>query len=133
MVESIAHDTSFVHFLLLPWLRYTDVLIAILMTFLLVSLAKTWPTPKTTAKEVDSHQLFYDDTDEVDFLGRGERVRHICSFLQNNKGNSHGSIGVAITGGWGTGKSWVLQQVKRLLESDHEICIEFKPWVYGGY
>ena len=132
LVESLDFNEFFIHFHLLPWLRYSDALILVLLSFCVVSWCATScanATPKTSEKE--DRFLLYDDTDEIDFLKRGERLKHICEFLRENRGNVKCATGVAITGGWGAGKSWVLEHVKKHMEQEHEICIDFKPWVYG--
>ncbi|MBR6088038.1 MAG: hypothetical protein IKP84_09175 [Prevotella sp.] len=132
MVESVAFNEKFVHFYTLPCLRYTDVLVPILATFWIAS----WFEPKKTKVCKDeserlSTNLYYDDIDEIDFLGRGELVKHLCQRLKENKGNSSGATGIAISGGWGTGKSWVLEHIKKTLKGENQICIDFRPWLYG--
>lgn len=132
LVESLDFNEFFIHFYLLPSFRYSDALILVLLSFCVVSLLTTSnikPQPKTN-KEEDCY-LLYDDIDEIDFLKRGERLIHVCNFLRENRGNVKCATGVAVTGGWGAGKSWVLEHVKKHMEQEGEICIDFKPWVYG--
>lgn len=132
LVESLGFNEFFIHFHLLPWFRYSDALILILLSFCLASRINACnPKAQPNLNEKGNCQLLYDDTDEVDFLNRGERIKHICRFLRENRGNVKYATGVAVTGGWGTGKSWVLEHVKKHMEQEHEICIGFKPWVYG--
>ena len=132
LVQSISFNDCFIHSYSAPWFRYTDLLVPFLLVFWVVSWIKSKDEklPQNSNADNESH-LLYDDTDEADFLNRGERLKHICEFLRENKGNGKCATGVAITGGWGAGKSWVLEHVKKHMEQEGEICIDFKPWVYG--
>lgn len=131
-VESIAFDEQFLHFSSLPCFRYSDILFPILISFIIVSWIETRKEEEhdEVLREVSS-TMYYDCTDEADFLGRGDLVFHICKRLKENNGNQNGSTGVAICGGWGTGKSWVLEHIKETLKDGGDICIDFKPWLYG--
>ena len=130
--NSIAFNESFVHFKTISWLRYTDVLFPMAATFMIASWAKA---RKVGRKALESHQyenlLLYDDCAEVDFLGRTKRVESICDFIKKNGGNRAGATGIAITGGWGTGKSWMLEQIRKRMAAEDVICVDFRPWVYG--
>lgn len=132
LVESLDFNEFFIHLSTWPWFRYSDSIILALLSFCVVSwlIASNVKVQLKTNEDGDSC-LLYDDTDEADFLNRGERLKHICKFLRENKGNAKCATGVAITGGWGAGKSWVLEHVKKHMEQEEEICIDFKPWVYG--
>ena len=132
LFQSISFNDCFIHSYSAPWFRYTDLLVPFLLVFWVVSWIKSKDEklPQNSNADNESH-LLYDDTDEADFLNRGERLKHICEFLRENKGNAKCATGVAITGGWGAGKSWVLEHVKKHMEQEGEICIDFKPWVYG--
>lgn len=132
LVQSITFNDCFIHAYSAPWFRYTDMLVPFLLVFWVASWIKSKDEKISSDSNADNGlQLLYDDTDEADFLNRGERLKHICKFLRENKGNAKCATGVAITGGWGAGKSWVLEHVKKHMEQEEEICIDFKPWVYG--
>ena len=132
LVETLDFNEFFIHLSIWPWFRYSDALILLLLPFCVVSWFKA-SNGKAKPKAIDegSRHLLYDDTDEFDFLKRGERLKHICDFLRENRGNVKCATGVAVIGGWGAGKSWVLEHVKKYMEQEGEICIDFKPWVYG--
>jgi len=132
LVESIRFNSQFVHFHTFPWFRYTDVFVPVITAFWLASCVLMKNSKKESETKIDGNQnLLYDDVDEQDFLDRGKLVEHICNVLQADKGNCKGATGVAITGDWGSGKSWMMYQTKRKLEESNEICIVFKPWLYG--
>lgn len=132
LVQSITFNDCFIHAYSASWFRYTDMLVPFVSVFWLASWIKSKDEKISSNSNADKgSQLLYDDTDEADFLNRGERLKHICKFLRENKGNAKCATGVAITGGWGAGKSWVLEHVKKHMEQEGEICIDFKPWVYG--
>lgn len=132
VVESVAFNEKFVHFYTLPCLRYSDVLVPVLATFWIASWFETKKAKDGKSEtEGQSTNLYYDDIEEIDFLGRGELVKHLCQRLKENKGNLSGATGIAISGGWGTGKSWVLEHIKKTLKGENQICIDFRPWLYG--
>lgn len=132
-IFSVYHNAEFVHFKTLSWLRYTDILFPILLVFWVTAYFERNKKNRMCDVErvEEGLQVLYDDTHGTDFLQRDERAEKICDFLSRNRGNTEGATGVAITGGWGTGKSWMLEQVKIKLISRGELCIDFKPWVYG--
>ena len=133
VIFSVCHNAEFVHFKTLVWLRYSDILFPILLVFWVTAYFERNKKSRTCGekREEEGLQLLYDDTHETDFLQRDGRAEKICDFLRKNRGNTEGATGVAITGGWGTGKSWMLEQVKIKLTSMGELCMDFKPWVYG--
>ena len=132
-IFSVCHNAEFVHFKTLTWLRYSDILFPILLVFWMAAYFERNKKNRVCSGErvEEELQLLYDDTHETDFLQRDGRAEKICDFLSKNRGNTEGATGVAITGGWGTGKSWMLEQVKIKLTSRGELCMDFKPWVYG--
>lgn len=132
-IFSVLHNAEFVHFQTLAWFRYSDILFPILLVFWLFAyLERNKKLRKGGSEGLEEElKLLYDDTHETDFLQRNGRAEKICEFLSRNRGNTERATGVAITGGWGTGKSWMLEQVKNKLASKGELCIDFKPWVYG--
>lgn len=133
LVQSVSFNDCFIHAYTLPWFRYTDLLIPFLVVFLVISCMVSINESKEEGEtqEENAQLMYYDDNDERDFLGRGDLVKHLCQRLEEAKGNQKCATGIAITGGWGTGKSWVLNQVKRQLKKNEEVCIDFKPWLYG--
>lgn len=136
LVESFAFNNNFIHFKTIPWLRYTDILVLVLVVFILASclaaLNRGFERDKVqNGGKEKSEILRFDDTDEEDFLGRSQLVSNIRKCITEDKGNARGATGVAITGGWGTGKSWLLSKLKSSLEQDNEICLNFSPWLYG--
>lgn len=132
VVMSVAFNDRFVHFSAVPWFRYTDSLLCALLTFCFVSSIRTCKNRKNeTVRHRGSRCIYVDDTDEIDFLGRSDLVDHIYEHISEMGINPNGAVGVAVTGGWGAGKSWLLSQVQRNLAAGGEICVDFKPWLYG--
>ena len=69
LVESLGFNEFFIHFHLLPWFRYSDALILILLSFCLASRINACnPKAQPNLNEKGNYQLLYDDTDEVDFI-----------------------------------------------------------------
>lgn len=133
LVQSFAFNDRFVHSKAIPWIRYSDILLPFLIAFIVVSLRNYC---KNSSKEQEKQserltKLYCDDVSEIDFLGRKQLVQHLCDKLTSSEPNKNGALGVAITGGWGTGKSWIMSQLSDLLKAKGGICIDFKPWLYG--
>ena len=135
LVQSIAFNDCFVHLQVIPWIRYSDVLFPFLVVFIVVSLRNRDIYGKNSSKEkIQSERLtklYCDDVSEIDFLGRMQLVQHLCERLTCSEPSKNGALGVAITGGWGTGKSWIMSQLCESLKAKGGICIDFKPWLYG--
>lgn len=72
-------------------------------------------------------EIFLDEVDCDDLLNKKSEVRKLVKHLIDNP-CSKSATGVAVTGSWGTGKSWFLNNMY------HEVCIEkldaffFHPW-----
>ena len=136
IVQSISFNDNFVHSMTVPWVRYTDVVFPFLMFFIIASFCAYHSSRNSASKEQKtenewSPKLYCDDVAEKDFLDRIKLVRHLCDQLTSSEPNKNGALGVAITGGWGTGKSWFLSQLSEQLKAKGRICIDFKPWLYG--
>lgn len=135
LVQSIAFNDCFIHSKFIPWIRYSDVLFPFLITFIVVSFCNRDIDGKNPSKEeIQSEsltKLYCDDVSEIDFLGRMRLVQHLCEKLTSSEPNKNSALGVAITGGWGTGKSWIMSQLSESLKAQGGICIDFKPWLYG--
>jgi len=132
LVMRFFYGDTFTTFASLPDICYSDILL-ILLPALWISTYFTGESPEK--QPVDSlHQednLLFDDNHETDFMGRDGFVKDLFDRLVNEKGNENGATGVAITGGWGTGKSWLMTNLmERLIKSGH-LCINFQPWLYG--
>lgn len=131
VVCRICYGEQYTAFATVSWLRYADILIPILVSLWIAAYYNQYKESNARKPMETTQQLFYDDIDEVDFLGRKKLVEDLCQRLAETEKNKKSAIGVAITGGWGTGKSWVLEHIKENLKAKGEICIDFKPWLYG--
>lgn len=131
-VESVAFNDRFVHFYFAPWFRYTDIIILIGLLFVAATKIKADKNQnKNDEPQSVSYHLYYDDMNEVDFLNRADLVENLYDRLTKTKRNKDVAISLAITGGWGSGKSWLLEHLQNKLKEKEEICITFKPWLYG--
>ena len=130
MVERIEFREAFVHFKAIPFFCYSDSLLPMLITFIVASTNKI-SIHRTKNGSVTLKHMLYDDTDDTDRLERQDRAKHIFNFLKKHNGYYKGATGIAIIGEWGTGKSWLLEKIKKLLSDDKQICIDFRPWIYG--
>ena len=132
IVCRICYGEYYTAFATIPWLRYADILIPILVALWIAAYFNQQKEESSENKNQESlEHFFYDDLEEVDFLGRNKLVEDLCQRLIGTGSNKKSATGIAITGGWGTGKSWVLEHTKESLKAKGEICIDFKPWLYG--
>ena len=126
----------FVHLKTIPWIRYADVFYPFLATFIIASCHNSYTSKSRTSKKNETeieraNKLYCDDASEKDFLGRTQLVKHLCDRITSSEPNINSALGVAITGGWGTGKSWFLSQLCEQIKAKGGICIDFMPWLYG--
>lgn len=129
------YSSIYTPFYLLPDLKYVDVSLAILLFHYIECLnhleRKETDISKLPDKENNNDtNLLFDDNDATDILGRDASAKRLAKLLvkENNK---TGAFGVAVTGGWGSGKSWYLNALKKELTNKYNgTCIDFKPWVY---
>lgn len=132
IIQRICYGDSFIPFETLPWLRYSDILIPIFVALWIAACGYgSNGGRKSDTKQEPEVQLLVDDNHEIDFMGRTRLVNDICEQLKNYQGNENGALGLAITGGWGTGKTWIMTHLQESLEESGQICITFKPWLYG--
>lgn len=136
IVESCAFNDCFIHFRTIPFFRYSDVLIIVSLSFFIFSFFENKEHNKRQEEKNENNNLiYYDDPEAPDFMERSGLVELLCKRLTETNWSYKSATGIAITGGWGTGKSWVLEHIKKELEQlkeiYHIICIDFKPWLYG--
>ncbi len=132
VVCRICYGEQYTAFVMIPGLRYADILIPILAALWIAAYCNQQKEDSGEKQVQESRErFFYDDIEEVDFLGRNKLVEDLCQRLTEAERNGNCATGIAITGGWGTGKSWVLEHIKANLKEKGEICIDFKPWLYG--
>ena len=132
IIQRICYGDSFISFETLPWLRYSDILIPIFVALWIAACEYgSNEGIKSDPEQMPEAQLLVDDNHEIDFMGRTRLVNDICEQLRNYQGNENGALGLAITGGWGTGKTWIMTHLQEKLEESKQICVEFKPWLYG--
>ena len=132
IIQRIWFGDSFIPFETLPWLRYSDILIPIFVALWIAACEYGTKDAKRVGEEQEQKtRLLVDDNHEIDLMGRTGLVEDIYEQLEINEIDENGALGVAITGGWGTGKTWVMTHLQEKLKEAEQICIEFKPWLYG--
>ena len=132
IIQRIWFGDTFIPFETLPWLRYSDILIPIFVALWIAACEYGTKDAKRVGEEQEQKtRLLVDDNHEIDLMGRTGLVEDIYEQLEINEIDENGALGVAITGGWGTGKTWVMTHLQEKLKEAEQICIEFKPWLYG--
>lgn len=127
----LTHEADLVGLTIASPFKYVDLTIFATVLLLLDSIfrleRKTQEVFNTGENRKPS--LLFDDVTAPDILGRNASVQRYAKELIENK-NDKGAFGVAVIGGWGTGKSWFMGTLKKELESKGERCLIFKPWLY---
>jgi hypothetical protein len=119
----------FVPFKLLFIVKYFDV---ILLSFFLLAI-RTRPSEARLRK---SKSMFFEDHSGTfkasDLFHRDNLIKGIVENSINLETKK--SFAIAIQGEWGTGKSYVLSQIKKQIEAsgNDNILIEFDPWKYDN-
>ena len=96
---------------------------------LLKSITKRSKAVKNEAPQPSDKKLLHiDETDVEDLLGREKEAEVLVSYVMENI-NTTGTIGVAVTGEWGTGKSVFLNYLGREFRKRNIFPISFDPWM----
>lgn len=75
--------------------------------------------------------MWSDNETNIDYLNHSEVAEMICEMVSDK---TLLPLSVGVHGGWGVGKSSILQLVNQKLSNDGEsIVIEFDAWLYQGY
>ena len=75
--------------------------------------------------------MWSDNETDIDYLNHSEVAEMICEMISDD---TLLPLSVGVYGGWGVGKSSVLQLVnKQLLVEDKTLIIEFDAWLYQGF
>lgn len=75
--------------------------------------------------------LLNDEASETDLFNREKAINHLVQSIISCK-NAGTSFVIGLNGGWGSGKTTILNNVKKALakESDINVICDFEPWVY---
>jgi predicted KAP-like P-loop ATPase len=75
--------------------------------------------------------MWSDNETDIDYLNHSEVAEMICEMISDD---TLLPLSVGVYGGWGVGKSSILQLVnKQLLAEEKTIVIEFDAWLYQGF
>jgi len=129
----ITHTDDFTPFCLIPVFKYADVPIVALAVSIIEAISKMneKPDAKEASDAPSDSILLFDDIDAKDLLGRMGAVKRYARIMMGSS-NANGSFGVAVTGGWGTGKSWFMNALKEELDKQNQTTFVFRPWLYSG-
>lgn len=109
----------------LHWAAYADI-VPIAMAFYIITTIKN-RTVKNQNRSVSKPLYFEDKTNVEDLLGHKNQAETIAAILKTEYALSENSVGIAITGEWGAGKSTFLFYLNDALKDC--ICINFDPWI----
>lgn len=75
--------------------------------------------------------MWSDNETDIDYLNHSEVAEMICDMISDD---TLLPLSIGVYGGWGVGKSSILQLVnKQLVEEGETIVIEFDAWLYQGF
>lgn len=129
-IVRVGYSKDLVSFYYIEWLKYADLIYFVALIPILLIVSYTLASCKKENKETDS--IIEEDqpiTDiEEDILGRKTMVNHISNFILNQR--SKKSIAIGIVGGWGDGKSSVMELVEKSIKKESGcIIIHFNSWL----
>lgn len=128
----IEHSLDYTGLSLAPFIKYGDLPIFVFFALLIKSLSVFSRDGEMYEEKTDTaldSNLLFDNNEANDVLGRMASVERNAELLIRDN-NKTGAFGVAVTGGWGSGKSWYMTALKKELESQGKTCISFRPWIY---
>ena len=96
-----------------------------------VSSLKTSSSKKSSPEgETKQESLFEaDDTNPIDELGRKEEAESLCGFILDEKNKYNATLGVAIRGTWGAGKTTFINYMKDGLDTRKITYFDYSPWL----
>ena len=108
-----------------PELAYLDIIFLIFFLVLIFFLI-----PPKKKKEILSNSFFEDEpisiTSDEDTLGYDLYAKSISTKIQD--GYFKQAFAIGINGNWGTGKTTILNKIKKHLKNDDIVSIDFNPW-----
>lgn len=125
----IKQNTICTSFASISFIKYIYAPILLLAFVLIKGISKMTGQDRPVTKAGQDNILLFDNDEAHDLLGRSSLVDNSSDIIAHNV-NDNGSFGVAVTGGWGTGKSWFLKALQQKLKDDRQICVDFRPWLY---
>jgi hypothetical protein len=125
----INYGQEFTSFSMMPQFKYADSILVILSVILYDCIGKLNHTKDDGGLAQKAPDVLFDDDESDDLLGRRASVRRTARILMSNN-NEKGAFGVAVTGGWGSGKSWYMKALQKELEANNRLCFTFRPWLY---
>jgi hypothetical protein len=125
----INHGQEFTSFSMIPQFKYADSILVILSVILYDCIGKLNHPKVDGGLAQKAPDVLFDDDESDDLLGRRASVRRTARILMSNN-NEKGAFGVAVTGGWGSGKSWYMKALQKELEANNRLCFTFRPWLY---
>lgn len=128
----ISHSDEYTPFCLMPFFKYADVMLVALVTGIIETFCtRNQEKYDSTIYHVPSDSnILFDDIATEDALGRKSAVERYAKIIMGST-NENGAFGVAVTGGWGTGKSWFMNALKNELDKHNLTTFTFRPWLYS--
>ena len=112
------------HWQVLSWAAYADI-VPIAIAFYAIT-ARNNKSVKVNNDNISNSLYFEDTTNVTDLLGHKNQAETIATIIKTEYTHSENSVGIAITGEWGAGKSTFLSYLNEALKDC--ICINFDPW-----
>lgn len=156
-INLVSFFTLLIYMVLMTILNQQDITkIVIISTLLLTNLAlaifRIYFNKKNTGKNLknketnnlDLKDIYYDDFSlledrkifikeedvKYDLLGRENTIEHLYNTIKNIVPDS--KFVISVEGPWGSGKTTIINNVKKEIENDKDIIIidDFDPWMY---
>lgn len=121
---STEYSLVYFHNKALNWAAYADIVTVAMFVYTVT--AKRDKSIKVREESNPSPLYFEDKTNVEDLLGHRNQAEIIATIIKTEYAHSENSVGVAITGEWGAGKSTFLSYLNDSLKDC--ICINFDPW-----
>ncbi len=125
-----SHVWAFESFTFWDSLKYVDVLFMFLIGDFLVKISFYLPGKKTTDNTQNKGFCFDSPLSESDkdLLNRENLVKEVCERLENTA-NKDASFAIGVTSEWGNGKTSFLNLIKRNLDKNRRVIIDYNPWL----
>lgn len=109
------------------FIKYTDIIFSVLFCIIITRFALFI---KNKRKNISDKNIGFitDFSNKDDKLKRSKYAESIAANIKNAK-NKENALALGIVGKWGSGKSFFMKEIEKLLKKDKElIIINFNPW-----
>ncbi|MBC7886978.1 MAG: hypothetical protein H7Z13_03760 [Ferruginibacter sp.] len=122
-------DYNFTPLYIIRSVKYADIFLLFVTGYLVLKASSLFKPKKIITSPAEK---FYEDIPiddpSVDLYGRKGYAATIAKKMENNMEASAASIAIGINGPWGSGKTSFINLIRKNLDGENNIFVDFNPW-----